>query len=177
MAKRAAELREMTELPARFGGFFATSAALVALLAAAFFADRWHMRGQLDLALLVAVGFAAFLALRDAYTHQAAAAIERARARLSAALAAAGAQSSAEQRRACAEEGGFYALFVVNFWFLAVFGTLALVAAPWVVGSPADYAAAAVAAPGEPIAAAWYHCVGSTLPAALLVVLSARRYI
>ena len=161
---KAAEERQMTELPAKFAGFFFTSAALVALLTAAFFADRWHMRGQSDLAILGGVGLAVFLALRDAYSHQAAAAVERARERLQA--ASAGKQTSEEQRRACPEEGGFYALFVVNFWFLALFGALALVALPLALGSPAELAAAALAAPsGEP-SVAWYYCAGSSLPAA-----------
>jgi hypothetical protein len=161
----------MTEVPPRFAGFFVTSAALVALLVAGFFADRWHMRSQADLGVLALVGGAVFAALRDAYAHQAAAAAERACERLSA--ASAGAQSTEPQRRACAEEGGFYALFVVNFWFLALFGALALVAAPLALGSPASYVNSAPA--GEPIVAAWYHAAGSALPAALLVVLSARR--
>jgi hypothetical protein len=176
-AKSEAEQREMTSLPARFTGFFGTSAALVALLAAAFFADRWHMRAQADLVVLGGVGLAVFLALRDAYERQAEAAIERARERLTSRLAAAGAQSTADQRRACAEEGGFYALFVVNFWFLAIFGALAVGVLPWALGTTAELAAAASAAPGEPIVASWYHVVGSCLPAAALVVLSARRLI
>jgi len=162
----------MTEVPPRFAGFFTTSAALVAALAAAFFADRWHMRTQADIGVLALVGGAVFAALRDAYAHQAAAAAERACERLSA--ASAGAQSTEQQRRACAEEGGFYALFVVNFWFLAVFAALALVAAPLALGSTASFASTPA---GEPILAAWYHAAGSALPAALLVVLSARRII
>ena len=161
---KAAEEKQMTELPAKFANFFFISAALVALLSAAYFADRWHMRGQSDLMLLGGVGAAVFLALRDAYALQATAAVERARARLEA--AAAGTQTSEAQRRACAEEGGFYALFVVNFWFLALLGSLALVALPLALGGPAELAAAAAASPSEPSMAAWYYCAGSCLPAA-----------
>ena len=169
---QAATAEVAVPLPARFGAVYTCAAAVAALATSLFFADRWHMRAQYDLIVLGGIGAAVFFALSDAYHHQAAAAVERAVARLRAAPRAK--PASEASRAACAEEGAYYALFVVNFWFVAIFAALALGIAPLVLESPA---AVVVPAGDTPITAAWVHCAISSLPAALLVFLNGRSII
>ena len=139
------------------------SALCVATLVCFYFVDRYRMRTPYDACALALAWIASAVSLSFTYRLQATAAIARARSRVSRV-------SSEALRTACALEGFYYSLFVVNFWFLGLVASFAVVVVPQFVELHEKVPTSSAVS----MVSAWKHLLGSTLAPAVLVWATAR---
>jgi hypothetical protein len=144
---------------------FAVSTAVTVV---AYFADKWHLRTRNDIIMLLGLGVALFVGLRDSYTRQAKIALNR----FKASATAAGGSLNEDQIETLVKKSAWYGVFVVSFWFFSLFGFLASTVVPFWL--PVEVRIPPLS---HIYVNAWTHTLVSSLLPLVLVVLSAHNVI